>query len=84
MITMASFTKRFNPLRVRRADFQRGEIRQFSHCAAEVHDASTDLVWTAIDSDGVQLLVPGFHTVNRLYHLVCTEPWVRDDIEVRL
>lgn len=46
---------------------------------------NTQYVWTRIWSDNVELIVPGYHWVNRLAYIVTNQPWNADtdgDIEV--
>jgi hypothetical protein len=36
-------------------------------------------VWTILEVDGVQLITPGVHLVNRFAYVVTEEPWTDED-----
>lgn len=44
----------------------------------------TEHVWTLIDGDEGDALLPGFHIVNRIGYIVTEHPWEHELIEVQL
>ena len=47
--------------------------------AKALAEANSKRLWTAIECDGEQFYVAGFHHVNRLYYVVTVEEWTHDD-----
>lgn len=45
---------------------------------------NTQYVWTRIWSDNVELIVPGYHWVNRLAYIVTNQPWSHIDADIEV
>lgn len=44
-----------------------------------VHLANPATVWTELDCDGAQIIVSGYHYVNREAYYICEVPFDKDD-----
>jgi len=47
------------------------------HLVVETYD--NDQIWTLIEEDGGQFLIPGYHFVNRIAYLITEESWYDAD-----
>jgi hypothetical protein len=59
--------------------------KQFETYGADkefVQDQDAENVWTWVTGDNADLLLPGFHYVNRFAFFVCEEPWTEEDQQV--
>ena len=59
--------------------------KQFETYGAEkefVLDQDAEYVWTWVTGDNADLLLPGFHYVNRMAFFVCEEPWTEEEQQV--
>jgi len=52
----------------------------------QVRKSDAMYVWTLLSVDGVEIIVPGFHRVNREGYIITTEPWDNRiwDVEIYL
>lgn len=41
-----------------------------------------EYIWTVVDGDDAQYVIPGVHRVNRVALIVCAEPWTDLNVEV--
>lgn len=60
------------------------QVQHFSGIEHEITSAPPTLVWTCIDSDGIQHIVPGYHRINRMYHVLTRLPWTNENTKVTL
>lgn len=81
IMRLQTFIDKYSPV------MEHGEIKRYGFSDHDILGLLPDcpqLVWTAIDADGTQLLVAGMHKVNRLYHVRTFFGWENDGVEVRL
>jgi len=48
-----------------------------------VKEQEAQFVWTLIEENDAQWIIPGFQVVNRVVYYITKKPWKNEDIEVR-
>jgi hypothetical protein len=87
-ISFSTFLNKYRPEYKYRSDFTRpqslDDLVHYSAGQDYLRSVRPTQVWTVLDADGKQILVAGYYRINRMYHVVTSDDWVKDNLEVRI
>ena len=80
LMTLAQFEEQFWPVDI---EVGEGEVTYVRHGVdATIQRAPNNMIWTLVNTAGVERLCPGFHRVNAEAYIVCEVPWTDPKLEV--